>query len=138
MFNSKTKEVQKTSRNIEINIIAANTTFVGDIKSDGDFRIDGTLEGTLKTKGKLIIGASGSIKGEAEAQNADIEGKFTGKLNITEILNLKETAHISGDAVIGSLLSQPGAVFNATCSMKGFSKDLNKNNVPKNRSEKTA
>ncbi|MGB0891787.1 MAG: bactofilin family protein [Flavobacteriaceae bacterium] len=137
MFSSNSKEVQKPSRNIERNILAANTIFVGDIKSDGDFRIDGTLEGKLKTKGRVIIGVSGNIKGDIESTNADIEGTFSGKLYVAEVLTLKGTAHVSGEAVIGNLLSEPGAIFNASCSMKGAIKELNKNDE-KRRSGKTA
>ena len=44
---------------MERNVIAKNTTIVGEIKSDGDYRIDGTLEGNLTIKGKVIIGAGG-------------------------------------------------------------------------------
>ena len=50
MFNHKDKKNQKP-RTMERNVVAKNTTITGDIKSDGDFRIDGTLEGTLKTNG---------------------------------------------------------------------------------------
>ena len=39
---------------MERNVIAKNTIIVGEIKSDGDFRIDGTLEGNLIIKGNDI------------------------------------------------------------------------------------
>ena len=78
MFNNKSKqqEIQK-SRTMERNIIAKNTTFVGEITSDGDFRIDGVLEGTLKTTGRVIIGAEGLVKGAVESTNADIAVSYT-------------------------------------------------------------
>ena len=44
---------------MERNILAKNTKIVGDLTSDGDFRIDGVLEGTLDTKGRVIIGLDG-------------------------------------------------------------------------------
>ena len=136
MFNSKDKKPQKL-KSMERNVIAKNTVIVGDIKSDGDFRIDGTLEGTLKTNGRVIIGVDGFIKGNIEATNADIEGKFSGQLLVSETLTIKGTASISGDVVIGKLSVEPGATFNATCSMKGAVKELNQPNEQK-KSEKTA
>ena len=137
MFTSKENKNQKP-KIMERNVVAKNTTIVGDIKSDGDFRIDGTLEGTLITNGRVIIGAEGLVKGKVEAANADIEGKFSGELFVSNTLTVKTTADISGDVVIGKLSVEPGASFNATCAMKGAIKELNSSNEQKRLSEKTA
>ena len=137
MFSNKDKKPQKP-KVMERNVVAKNTTIVGDIKSDGDFRIDGTLEGTLITNGRVIIGAEGFIKGKVEATNSDIEGKFSGELFVSNTLTIKATADISGDVVIGKLSVDPGASFNATCAMKGAIKELNSSNDQKRLSEKTA
>ena len=121
---------------MEINVIAKNTIIVGEIKSDGDFRIDGTLEGNLTIKGKVIIGAAGVIKGTIEALNADIEGTISGQLKVFKILTVKATANISGDVVVGKLSVEPGATFNATCVMKGFTKEENTADEKKEQSKK--
>ncbi|TXD49915.1 polymer-forming cytoskeletal protein [Polaribacter sp. IC073] len=141
MFKNKDKkqEMQKGKpRTMERNVIAKNSTFVGDITSDGDFRIDGVLEGILKTKGRVIIGVEGLIKGNVECANADIEGAFSGQLSVANTLTIKATANISGDVVIGKLSIEPGATFNATCAMKGALKELNKAHETKKYAEKTA
>ena len=137
MFSSKDKKTEE-NKVMERNVIAKNTTIVGDIKSEGDFRIDGTLEGTLKTNGRVIIGLEGFIKGNVEATNADIEGKFSGQLVVSKTLTMKTTANISGDVIVGKLSVEPGAAFNATCSMKGVIKELNQKNGKQKNSEKTA
>jgi cytoskeletal protein CcmA (bactofilin family) len=134
---SKNQKLQK-NKIMERNVVAKNTTIVGDIKSDGDFRIDGTLEGTLVTNGRVIIGLEGSISGKVEATNADIEGKFSGELLLSNMLTIKASSHISGNVVIGKLSVEPGASFNATCEMKGAIKELNSSNDKKRSSEKTA
>ena len=136
MFSNKEK-TQKT-KVMEINVVAKNTTINGDIISEGDFRIDGTLEGNIKTKGRVIIGIDGSVKGKIDAVNSDIEGKFSGELLVQETLTIKATAIISGDVVIGKLSVEPGATFNASCSMRGAIKELNKPNEQQKLSEKTA
>ncbi len=53
MFNNKEK-TQKL-KVMEINVVAKNTAIIGDIISEGDFRIDGTLEGNIKTKAVLLL-----------------------------------------------------------------------------------
>ena len=136
MFNNKEK-TQKP-KVMEINVVAKNTAIIGDIISEGDFRIDGTLEGNIKTKGRVIIGVSGSVKGKIDAVNSDMEGKFSGDLLVQETLTIKATAIISGDVVIGKLSVEPGATFNASCSMRGAIKELNKPNEQQKLSEKTA
>ena len=136
MFSNKEK-TQKP-KVMEINVVAKNTAIIGDIISEGDFRIDGTLEGNIKTKGRVIIGISGSVKGKIDAVNSDIEGKFSGDLLVQETLTIKATAIISGDVVIGKLSVEPGATFNASCSMRGAIKELNKPNEQQKLSEKTA
>ena len=115
MFNDKKGSPNQVG---ERNTIARNTSLVGDINSDGDFRVDGKIEGTIKTSGRVVIGKDGMVKGTIDCAHADIEGTFSGKLLVDEILSLKSTADISGDVVMGKLSVELGAVFNATCSMK--------------------
>ena len=132
MFSEKKEKQPQVS---ERNIIGKNTSFVGDVISEGDFRIDGKVEGTIKTTGRVILGKSGSISGKVECNNADIEGKFSGELNVSSLLTLKSTATISGNVVISKLSVEPGAEFNASCAMKGSVKELKNEKTTK---EKTA
>ena len=128
MFNEKKESPHQVG---ERNTIAKNTSLIGDITSDGDFRVDGKIEGTIKTTGRVVIGKDGIVSGIVDCTNADIEGTFSGKLIVDQILSLKGTADISGDVIMGKLSVEPGAVFNATCAMKGSVK------VIQNAGEKT-
>ncbi len=130
-----TEKKEKQPQDVERNIIGKNTSIVGDVISEGDFRIDGKVEGTIKTTGRVVIGKNGISKGKVECNNADIEGKFSGELFVNNLLTLKSTAKISGDVVIGKLSVEPGAEFNAACSMKGSVKELKNEQSAK---EKTA
>jgi len=132
MFTDKKKTNQPKGRNV----ISKSTSIVGNIKSEGDFRIEGTVEGTIITKGRVIIGVSGVVKGNIQCVNADIEGSFSGKLIATELLSLKGTAKISGEVFIDRLSVEPGVTFNAICEMKSGVKELNQNGIKK--VEKTA
>lgn len=107
------------------NLIAQGTKLTGDFISEGDFRIDGTIEGNVKTTGKIVVGKSGFIKGTLQGTDAYFEGKFAGKLALSGILTLKSTAHIEGEVIVGKLAVEPGASFNVTCAMKGTVKEMN-------------
>ncbi len=101
------------------NRIEKNTKIKGDIISEADFRIDGKLDGNVKTSGKVVIGKDGYIHGKVECVNADIEGSFNGELQVSDLLSLKNTAVIEGTVIVSKLSVEPGATFNASCSMKG-------------------
>lgn len=106
------------------NRIVEGTSIIGDIVSKADFRLDGELIGNFTSQGKLVIGASGVIKGEIVCNNADIEGEFQGKIKVLEVLNIKATAQIHGEVLVGKLSIEPGADFTATCTMLTNAKEV--------------
>ncbi|MGL5111930.1 MAG: bactofilin family protein [Flavobacterium sp.] len=117
MFRNKNKQpytdlLGKTNRIVEA------TQIKGDIFSPADFRLDGELIGNFTSVGKLVIGPTGKVVGDVVCKNADIEGCFKGKLVVNDLLNLKATAHVEGEVIIGKLAIEPGAIFAATCIMK--------------------
>src|ERR1700741_2151213 len=112
------------SDNPSINLIGNGTTLSGEIRSNGDFRIDGHLKGTINVKGKLVVGPSGVIEGEIECQNADISGEIKGKILISDLLVLKSTARLNGDIITGKIAIEPEAQFTGTCSMGGVVKNI--------------
>lgn len=141
MFSGTKKDKMTTNDTSQQNIIAQGTTLIGDITSKGAFRIDGIVQGTLKTTGKIVLGKTGVINGTLEGENADFEGKFSGKLKLSGTLSLKASAHIEGEVEVGKLSVEPGATFNAVCSMKGAIKELNKGEQQQNQrseAERTA
>jgi cytoskeletal protein CcmA (bactofilin family) len=100
-----------------INLIGAGTTVKGDIKSTGDFRIDGMLLGSINSQGKVIVGTTGKLDGEIICQNADISGEVKARVMVTELLTLKASAKLAGDITINKLAIEPGAKFSGTCTM---------------------
>lgn len=128
MFSGKKTIRMASDTTSQQNTIAKGTVITGDIISEGDFRIEGTVQGNIKTPGKVVIGKTGIINGTLKSANADIEGKFTGKLLLSDMLSLKSSAHVEGEVIVGKLAVEPGANFNATCSMKGGLKDVNNGN----------
>jgi cytoskeletal protein CcmA (bactofilin family) len=125
MFNNK-KEVTQSKNSIiptttshSLNTLVKGTIVEGTVKSESDIRIDGIIKGSLNCNAKVIIGPSGFIEGEVRCANAVIEGKFEGSLHVTELLNVRENAVVSGDVRTNKLIVQSGAVFNVDCKMGG-------------------
>ena len=118
MFSENKKKVKSTTSSPTAqNRIVQGTKIVGTVVSDCGFRVDGEIEGDLKTQGKVVVGPTGKIEGTLKCANADIEGDFKGKLVVTELLSIRSTANLNGEILTGKLAVEPGAVFNATCKM---------------------
>jgi cytoskeletal protein CcmA (bactofilin family) len=99
------------------NMIGPGTKIIGNIETNGDIRIDGNIEGNISSKGKVVIGSNGNVKGEIQCVNAEISGILNGKINVSELLSLKASSKLTGEMSIGKLSIEPGAMFSGTCTM---------------------
>jgi cytoskeletal protein CcmA (bactofilin family) len=99
------------------NMIGPGTKIVGNIQTNGDFKIDGNIEGNVSSKGKIVVGINGFIKGEIICANAIISGTVNGKLVVSELLSMQSSSKISGDIRATKLSIEPGAIFSGTCTM---------------------
>ena len=100
-----------------INLISSGTEITGDVKSSGDIRVDGTLTGTLDTKGKVVIGTTGKVNGEVICKNSEVSGAVEGKISVSQLLILKASSKITGDIATSKLSIEPGAIFTGNCKM---------------------
>ena len=93
--------------------------------------------GNFQSGGKIVIGPAGSVTGDIVCKNADIEGKFDGKIQVTEVLNVKSKASIHGEVTTGKLSVEPGADFSASCTMKTNVKNLIQNDGQQSQQKKS-
>ena len=123
-----------------VDIIESSTKIIGDIFSEADFRIDGTVEGNITTNGKIVVGKSGKINGKINCSNADISGSISGKIEVNEVLSLMSESLIQGDIITGKLSVEEGAQVEASISMKSGKqlKAVEGKTENKTQSEKTA
>lgn len=123
MFKSSNpKEISKMSESHtpeKLNRIVAGTNIEGEIKTDSNIRIDGAVRGTITAKGRLVVGATGTIDGTVICENADIEGKINGQISVNGLLSLKSTARLECDITTKKLAIEPGAIFTGNCTMGG-------------------
>ena len=108
---------QKETDHTAINLVGSGTTIKGEIESKGDIRVDGKIIGSIRTKGKIVLGETGEIEGDLYCANADFSGKVEGRADVSELLSLKESAIFKGDIITNKLSIEPGAKFSGTCSM---------------------
>ena len=98
-----------------ISRISAGTVIKGEIVSPTDIRIDGTFEGRIQSKGRVVIGESAKINGDIVCENVDLWGKVEGNLFVKDTLSLKDGCMVSGNLHIRRLSVELGATFNGNC-----------------------
>lgn len=120
MFNTKNKsdmQPEKTSAGSGATLVSSGTTLKGDISSNSDLRIDGTIIGNIHSTAKIVIGANGVVEGDISGTNADIVGKVSGNVRVKELLQLRGECTVSGNLYAGKLQVEPTATFNGQCHM---------------------
>jgi cytoskeletal protein CcmA (bactofilin family) len=118
MFNEKNKTTANgNSASGGTTLIGTGTTVSGDVNSNGDLRIDGTVIGNITSASKVIIGNSGNVEGDINCNQADITGKVSGNIKAKEMLQLRGDCVVTGNLYAGKLQVEPSATFNGQCHM---------------------
>ena len=107
----------------EVSRISTGTVIKGEINSPNDIRIDGTFEGKIVCKGRVVAGEKAVIKGDIVCENVDFWGKLEGCLYVKDTLTLKDTCTVTGDLHIKRLVVELGARFNGACKMLAGGRD---------------
>lgn len=117
MFNKQEEKKSVAEMVNSSNVISKETFIKGDIKAQGNIRIEGKIEGTLDSKNKIVIGDSAVVTGNVRAEEAEVAGRIEGQIYCAGVLFLKKTAVIDGDIFTQKLVVENGAVFNGKCQM---------------------
>ncbi len=106
-------------RKIDEKILDVNAAMQGSLvfSDPVNLRINGKFEGTLTTKGNLIVGQSAEIKADIVAEVLTIAGIVRGKIRATENLMLTSTAQVYGDITVPKIAIEEGAIFVGKCNM---------------------
>ena len=100
-----------------LSMIASNMHITGNVTAGHDMRIDGSIDGNVNCKAKVVIGRAAIINGNVQAENADVFGTVTGNISTNDLLSLKSKCTINGDLTVGRLDIEPDAGFNGNCTM---------------------
>ena len=104
-------------------LISAGTEVKGDVVSNSDLRIDGTIIGNVTSSSKIIIGATGIVQGDVSGNQADVVGKVTGNIKTKDLLQLRGDCTVKGNVYAGKLQVEPTATFNGQCHMGNSSEN---------------
>lgn len=77
--------------------LGEGVTFRGELSFERLLRIDGTFEGKLLSKGKVIVGPKGKVKANLHLKEAIVEGEVEGNITCEERLELRGESVVHGD-----------------------------------------
>jgi len=88
-------------------IIASDVTITGDLITEGDIQMDGTVVGDVKSR-TLTIGEEAQIEGSIAAKDLRVFGAVVGQVE-AESVSLSKNAKVKGDIVHHNLTIEQGA-----------------------------
>lgn len=89
----------------------------GVMISAGDIRIDGNFFGKILSKGKIVLGDGAVVDGDVLCRNADISGRFSGKMIVGDLLTLTRTCDFKGLLSTAHICIENGASYSGICKM---------------------
>lgn len=104
-------------------LISRNSRIDGDITGKESIIIEGSVKGSIKTDGSIIVGASGVIEADVEAENISIQGNIIGNVAARRQLDIQPSGRISGDISARSIDIKEGASFEGRSRMMNFVSD---------------
>lgn len=90
-------------------IVSEGLHVTGNMISDGDVQIDGTIEGDVRGR-SLTVGINGKVIGKVEAEEVLIDGTIMGEI-VAKNVRIAKSANVRGDVAQDSLTIESGAEF---------------------------
>src|SRR5215217_4714682 len=98
--------------------LGPSLTITGDVTSQEDVTVHGTLKGTITMQqGALVIAPAGKAEANVQGSVITVHGTASGDLTATTKLELMDTAPVSGTITAPSLVLRDGAIFNGIIDM---------------------
>lgn len=92
-------------------IIGTGVKVKGNLASDGDIMIDGTLSGEIKAAGNVTLGVNAVVKADITAHSVTVAGKLQGDIKAETEAGLTESCQVKGTITAATVSILPGAVF---------------------------
>lgn len=116
------KKQESEGRQVDT-LIGNKIAIQGNLNGEGDLRIDGRVEGDVILNGDLFVGKTGLVNANIKGHNAIVAGEVNGNVMLAGKLELTETAKVTGDIEVNTLVIQEGAVFKGHSTMTRETKE---------------
>lgn len=115
MFENKKDEIEGITE--AETVVGASVKLKGNLKSDGNITVNGSVSGEIKTKANVNIGSGAEVRASVTAKSVVVSGVVQGNINAEDQLSITDTGKVYGDINVGILSIAPGALFTGKCLM---------------------
>jgi cytoskeletal protein CcmA (bactofilin family) len=98
--------------------IDSGCTFKGELEFSNSFRVDGRIEGTIRSRSELVIGEDGAVEGEIEVARCLVGGTIRGTVKATEKVILHASAKVWGEVHAPAIVMEDGAFLEGKVEME--------------------
>jgi cytoskeletal protein CcmA (bactofilin family) len=98
-------------------VLGINTHFEGDLKSEGNVRVDGAFIGDITARGRVLIGEVASVEGDIVGEAVAIGGLVRGDI-VARKISVLRTGRVWGDLVSEALATEEGAFIQGQITME--------------------
>jgi cytoskeletal protein CcmA (bactofilin family) len=117
-WRSKDESTRQDREPIE-NVLGRSAFIRGELSAEGAFRIDGTIEGTVASRAQVVIGESGTVRGDVIGTDVVVAGQIIGNVRCSGHLEILAKGKVEGDIAAQSVRIETGGVFRGTSFMGG-------------------
>lgn len=98
--------------------VDAGCVIRGELEFQTSFRLDGRLEGTVRSRAELVIGETGSVEGEIEVNRCVVGGEVRGTIRAAEQVVLHASARVLAEIQTAALVMEEGAFLEGKVTME--------------------
>ena len=98
-------------------VIASGLKIVGDVETSGTLKIEGTVQGSIRGARQVVVGRSGVIQGDIQAEEIVIGGRVKGTVTASERVEIQANSVIEGDVHTRSIVVFEGGLLNGNVRM---------------------
>lgn len=98
--------------------VDAGCTIRGELEFQSSFRLEGRVEGKVKSRSELVVGEPGMVEGEIEVARCLVAGSVRGTIRASDHVILHASAKVWGDIHTPALVMEEGAFLEGRVDMK--------------------
>jgi len=109
--------MERVTSDDSTSLLSKNVKIEGDIQGEKNLQVEGQLKGSIKVTGNVLIGNTGIVEADIEAQSIVIQGNVTGNVIVRQQLEIQPTGRLIGDCTARSIDIKEGAILEGRLNM---------------------
>jgi cytoskeletal protein CcmA (bactofilin family) len=111
------KQPRQGKSDAHLSIVGEGMRITGELEADGVVRIEGTVEGSVRSVGQVLISPQGVVNGDVNTREAVVGGKVNGGIYAQERVEVQSGSFIDGDIITPQIVVQEGGRVNGHIRM---------------------